>query len=92
MSEIQITAPPFLPSASWDTIKRLAFSALLFCAFFALCVRGIFEVTIGKLLAYVLQVGLWTLVQFIALTMFRYRPTGLLSAGAALTFFFGVTA
>ncbi len=50
------------------------------------------EVTIGKLLAYAVQAGFWLAVQIAAITLFRVRPTNLLSIGIALTFFFGITA
>jgi hypothetical protein len=85
-------AIPLTTDFDWAEKKKVLFSGLVFCAILALFVRGLFEITIGKLLGYGVQVGLWSLVQFIAITMFRCRATNLLSFGAVLTFFFGIVA
>lgn len=92
MSESHIIAAPFSQTINWEAKKRALFSALFFCAFLSLCVRGLYEVTIGKVLAYGAQVGLWSLLLFSSVAMFRYRTTYLLSLGIVLTFLFGVSA
>ena len=90
MSESTIAIP--FARLDAEKTKRLVFSVLFFCAFLALCIRGVFEVTIGKALAYIVQLGLWTGVQFIAVAAFRFRTTDLLTIGILLTLLFGVTA
>ena len=90
MSESTIAIP--FARLDAEKTKRLVFSVLFFCAFLALCIRGVFEITIGKALAYIVQLGLWTGVQFIAVAAFRFRTTDLLPIGILLTLLFGVTA
>jgi hypothetical protein len=87
-----ITADSFPKTSNWAARKASLFSALFFCAFMSLCIRGVYEVTIGKVMAYGLQVGLWSLVLFSAVTLFRFRTTNLLSIGIVLTFLFGISA
>lgn len=85
-----IAAPIAQPDA--QKIKKFLFSVLFFCAFLSLCIRGVFEVTIGKALAYIVQLGLWTAVPLAAIAIFRFRTTGLLTFGIVFTLLFGVTA
>lgn len=92
MSESHVVAVPFSQAINWETKKRSLFSVLFFCAFLSLCVRGLYEVTIGKVFAYGAQVGLWSLVLLSSVTLFRYRTTNLLSLGIVLTFLFGISA
>lgn len=87
-----IAAGSFSKIINWEAKKKSLFSVLLFCGFLSLCVRGVYEVTVGKVLAYGVQVGLWSLVLFSSVTMFRYRPTNLLGLGVVLTFIFGLSA
>lgn len=90
MSESRAIAAPIAPPDAL-TMKKYLFSLLFFGAFSALCIRGFFEATIGKALAYLMQLGLWTAVQFCAVVFFRFRPTGFLAFGILLTLLFGVT-
>jgi len=92
MSESHAIPVSFAESINWEAKKRSLFSALFFCAFLSLCIRGIYEVTIGKVLAYGAQVGLWSLVLFSSVALFRYRVTGALTIGILLTFLFGLSA
>ena len=77
---------------NWEAKKKTIFSALFFCAFISLYIRGLYEITIGKVLAYGAQVGLWSLVLLASVTLFRYRVTNALSAGIVLAFMFGLSA
>ncbi len=92
MSESQVLTFPFMRSETWNAYKHLFFSALIFCALLALFMRGVFEVTIGRLPAYGMQVGLFTAVQLASITLFRFRVTNLLTLGIVLTLFFGLSA
>jgi hypothetical protein len=92
MSELHVGGITFAQSINWDAKKNSIFSALFFCAFLSLCIRGVYEVTIGKVLAYGAQVGLWSLVLVGSVTIYRYRATNLLSIGIVLTFLFGLSA
>jgi O-antigen ligase len=92
MSESSTFTVSFAQSINWEARKKSIFSALFFCAFLSLCIRGVYEVTIGKVLAYGAQVGLWSLVLFSSVMVFRYRATNGLSTGIVLTFLFGLSA
>jgi hypothetical protein len=92
MSESHAVAVSFAQSINWRAKKNSYFLALFFCAFLSLCIRGVYEVIIGKVFAYGAQVGLWSVLLFGSVTMFRYRATNLLSIGVLLTFLFGLSA
>jgi hypothetical protein len=92
MSESSTFTVSFAQAINWEARKKSIFSALFFCAFLSLCIRGVYEVTVGKVLAYGAQVGLWSLVLFSSVTVFRYRATSGLSTGIVLTFLFGLSA
>src|ERR1700749_3163996 len=91
MSESQAVILP-ADRIDWPRAAVTLFPLLFFCAFMTLCTRGIFEATIGKALAYVAQLALWSLVQFAAIVFFRSRITPFLSAGIVLTALFGLSA
>ncbi len=83
-----------LPAAEFDLQKALLvpFHVIFFVSFVALCCRGLLEVTIGKLAAYAFQAGLWTLVQFMAVTIFPCRVTRSFTIGLVCCCLFGVVA
>ena len=92
MSDSHAAVASYEQPVNWEAKKISIFKGLFFCAFMALCSRGVLEVTVGKVLAYGVQVGLWSLVLLASVTAFRYRITNLLGAGIVLTLLFGLSA